>query len=85
MNSLEHAFKALRLLLLQRLVPHGNHQWIQSAIVTLIWMSTTEEEAMTLSTDLLTVLKDLSAMCSKQLDSEAAHGALVVQWLSAYR
>ena len=56
---------------------HGDDQWIESALLTFLWMSTLPESK-TEPTSLCTVLDELYQVWQKKLSAEATHGALVV-------
>jgi len=80
MFSTEHACKALKQFILQRLVPNRNDEWTESAVITLLWMSTSGKDQSVDVEVLESWLGDIHRAWDRGLSAEAAHGALVLVW-----
>ena len=80
--SVLHAKKVLRQYIVQRLAPYGNDLWTESAVLTLIWMSTMSSDEATPphATNLHVDLDQIEQSWNRVLSVEAAHGALVVSY-----
>jgi Meiosis protein SPO22/ZIP4 like len=72
------ACRFLKRFLLQRLVPHGDEEWITKTFITLLWMSTSEPVSTLDPSEFETLFNDLSTAWRRFLCPEATHGALVV-------
>jgi Meiosis protein SPO22/ZIP4 like len=80
-SSTEFACRLLKRFLLQRLVPHGNEEWITKTFITLLWFSTTVPSQHLQPTELSSVFTDLFTAWKRRLSPEATHGVLVVSGL----
>jgi Meiosis protein SPO22/ZIP4 like len=82
-SSPELACRLLERFLLQRLVPHGNEEWITKSFITLLWLSTTMPSQHLQPAELSSVFADLFTAWKRSLSPEATHGVLVVRGLKS--
>ena len=75
----ERARRVLQRYLVERLAVNGNDQWIESALITLVWMPTSPEYRDE-TTTLEAAFTGLSQMWAKSLSAEAVHRVLVLLW-----
>ena len=73
------ARRALQYYLLERVALHGNDQWVEDALITLVWMSTSSECTNGIAT-LEAALTALSQIWTNSISAEATHGVLVFLW-----
>ena len=73
------ACRALRKYLVKRLTIHGNGQWIENALITLVSMSTSPE-CTNGTASLEAAFSGLSQTWTNTLSAETAHGLLVLLW-----
>lgn len=78
LDSTELACRVLKCFLLQRLVPHGNEEWITKTFITLLWMSTTGPLQHLNPSQLEDLFSQFYSCWGKCLCPEATNGALVV-------
>jgi len=78
--SVSRAAKALKAYLVLRLADHGEAEWVETAMLTLIWMVTTGtiDLASAAPLELESTLNEVYQVWNKPLSPEASHGALVV-------
>lgn len=74
------ACQLLRQYLLQRLALHGNEQWIEATLTTLVWMSTPLECSIETAATLEATFTQLRENWTKSLSAEATHIVLVLIW-----
>jgi hypothetical protein len=74
------ACQLLRQYLVQRLALHGNEQWIEATLTTLVWMSTSLECSIEIAATLEATFTQLREKWTKSLSAEATHIALVLLW-----
>ena len=73
------ARRTLQQYLLERLALHGNDQWAEDALITLVWMYTSSKCTNGIAT-LEATLTELSQVCTNSISAEATHGVLVFLW-----
>lgn len=81
LHSPELACKLLKRFLMQRLVPHGNEDWIFKTLITLVWITTTDLPQSFPAGELSDFFGDFFTAWNRCLSPEATHGALVVRAL----
>lgn len=74
------ACQSLRQYLVQRLALHGNEQWIEATLTTLVWMSTSLECSIEAAATLEATFTQLREKWTKSLSAEATHIVLVLLW-----
>ncbi|KAK2758343.1 hypothetical protein FQN54_004191 [Arachnomyces sp. PD_36] len=78
--SLESAAEALQYLLVQRLSSHGNDDWVERSLVTLVWMMTAPQAADSGLDEIKTTIGRLEDSWRNQLSASATHAALILIW-----
>jgi hypothetical protein len=76
-RSPDHALKALRQYIVQRLLPETFRDKIENTIVTFVWIAL---ESKALPTDIETDLTLFHQIWNSQLESEAAHAVFLMLW-----
>lgn len=80
-TSTELASQALRIYIVQRLALHDDVAWVESGLLTLIWMLVTSPGCSASTGKALSLaLSDTYEVWSNALSPEASHGALVLLW-----
>jgi hypothetical protein len=74
------ACQLLRQYLVQRLALHGNEQWIEATLTTLVWMSTLLEYSIETAATLEATFTQLREKWTKSLSAGAVHIVLVLLW-----
>jgi hypothetical protein len=74
------ACQLLRQYLVQRLALHGNEQWIEATLTTLVWMSTSLECSIEIATTLEATFTQIREKWTKSLGAEATRIVLVLLW-----
>jgi hypothetical protein len=74
------ACQLLRPYLVQQLALHGNEQWIEATLTTLVWMSTSLEYSIETAATLEATFTQLHEKWTKPLSAEATHIVLVLLW-----
>lgn len=78
--SVGHAAKALKTYVVVRLALHDELYWVETGLLTFIWMVTTDpaDPASISQLELESFLNEVYQVWNKTLSPEATHGALVV-------
>jgi hypothetical protein len=74
------ACQLLRQYLIQRLALHGNEQWIETTLTTLVWISTSLKCSIEIAATLEATFTQLREKWTKSLSDEATHIVLVLLW-----
>ena len=75
----DSAAKILRDFLLTRIIPHGEQQWIESSIITLLWVAIGQGGANWSCEAVETAVKRIEQMWQQDMTAEPAHAALLVR------